>query len=132
MRCRPLLRRAAPRPGYRAVLRTWGCEVVVGGAVLTGSLTAAFPLGSGKFWRKMTCCLGKLSTSSSRCWKTPWAAPGGAGSAKVRQRPRARMRSPPSPAPWTETQRAGSPPSPTGQPPSRTTTRPARLLRPGD
>lgn len=31
MRCRPLLRQAAPRPGYRAVLCTWGCEVVVGG-----------------------------------------------------------------------------------------------------
>lgn len=31
MRCRPLLRQAAPRPGYRAVLCTWGCEVVVVG-----------------------------------------------------------------------------------------------------
>lgn len=35
MRCRPLLKQAAPRPGYRAVLCTWGCEVGKWGVVVS-------------------------------------------------------------------------------------------------
>lgn len=34
----------------------------------------ALPLDFEKFWQKMMYCHGKLSTSSSKFWKTSWAA----------------------------------------------------------
>lgn len=93
------------------------------------------PLGFEKFWQKMMCCPGKLSTSSSESWRTPWVALRKAGSRAWRwwgwgtaPGVQTRMRFPPFPVTWTDTRRTGSPHPRAGRGSCRITTRPARLL----